>query len=202
MDELLRPLPPDLARVLAELHRRDREERASGRAREERLRAVPPEEGAWLRFWALTLRARRIVEVGTGHGVSTLWLASAALETDGEVIGLERDPRRAAAARENVRRAGVEAQVQIWVGPALELLPRIDGPVDLLFLDAEKEAYVDHLEAALPKLRPGALILAHNALSHREVLAAYERRVRQDPRMETLLVPVGRGHWVTRFRGG
>ena len=103
-------------------------------------------------------QAERILEVGTLAGYSTLWLA----RSGARVVTLEIDPRHAEVARANLDRAGVGDAVEIVVGPALETLPGVEGPFDLVFIDADKQSSADYLALALEKVRPGALIVVDN----------------------------------------
>ena len=108
--------------------------------------------------------ARRILELGTLAGYSTIWLARA-LPPGGRLVTLERDPAHAAVARGNLERAGLADRVELRVGPALETLPRLAGePFDLAFLDADKASTDLYLEHALGLLRPGGLIVADNVV--------------------------------------
>ena len=128
---------------------------------------VPPHEitplaGALLHLLARLTNARRILEIGTLAGYSTIWLARA-LPPGGELITLERDPAHARAARQNVERAGLTS-VEIIVGPALETLPPLGGAFDLIFIDADKRSNPRYLEHALRLSRPGTLIVADNVI--------------------------------------
>jgi predicted O-methyltransferase YrrM len=121
---------------------------------------VSPPQGALLELLARAIGAHRILEIGTLGGYSTLWLARA-LPPDGRLVTLEADPGHAAVARENL--AGV-AGVELIAGPALETLPRLDGPFDLVFIDADKRNNAEYLRHALRLSRPGTLIVADNVI--------------------------------------
>jgi predicted O-methyltransferase YrrM len=127
--------------------------------------AVAPNQGKLLHLLARIGGARRILEVGTLGGYSTIWLARA-LPPDGHLVTLEIDPRHAAVARSNVDRAGVGALVDIRVGPALETLPTlVDGdPFDLTFIDADKQHNADYFAWALRLSRPGSVIVVDNVV--------------------------------------
>jgi predicted O-methyltransferase YrrM len=121
---------------------------------------VSPPQGALLELLARAIGARRILEIGTLGGYSTIWLARA-LPADGRLVTLEVDPGYAAVAQENLAgRAGVE----VITGPALESLPLLDGPFDLVFIDADKRSNADYLRHALRLSRPGTLIVADNVI--------------------------------------
>ena len=124
---------------------------------------VSPALGKLLHLLARVTGARRILEVGTLGGYSTIWLARA-LPAGGRVVTLEREPRHAAVAADNIARAGLAGVVQIVVGPALETLPTLAGPFDLVFVDADKPSNADYLAHALRLSRPGTVIVVDNVV--------------------------------------
>ena len=124
---------------------------------------VSPPQGKLLHLLARAIGARRVLEIGTLGGYSTIWLGRA-LGPDGRVVTLEREPRHAAVAADNLARAGLAEQVDIVVGPALETLPDLDGPFDLVFVDADKPSNAAYLAQALRLSRPGALIVVDNVV--------------------------------------
>ncbi|NLH41175.1 MAG: hypothetical protein GX448_04990, partial [Planctomycetes bacterium] len=123
---------------------------------------VPVEDGRLLRILAESVGAKHIVEIGTSNGYSGIWQCLALKATGGKLTTFEIDARRAAMARENFRKAGVEDLVTLVEGDAHEKVAQVEGPVDILFLDADKEGYLDYLNKLLPKLRPGGLVIGHN----------------------------------------
>jgi predicted O-methyltransferase YrrM len=137
--------------------------------------AVAPHEGRLLMLLARAIAARRILEIGTLGGYSTIWLARA-LPNDGRLITLEFDPKHAAVAQANIARAGLAGVVDVRVGRAIDTLPQIQAeggaPFDLVFIDADKQGYVDYLEWSLELSRPGALIIADNVIRDGKVLDA------------------------------
>jgi caffeoyl-CoA O-methyltransferase len=128
---------------------------------------VSPVQGRLLHLLALLVRARRILEIGTLGGYSTIWLARA-LPEDGRLISLEREARHAEVARANLARAGVAARVDVRVGRALDTLAVLgtEGvePFDLVFIDADKDTYLEYLQWALRLTRSGSLIVADNVV--------------------------------------
>jgi predicted O-methyltransferase YrrM len=117
--------------------------------------AVSPPQGALLELLARAIGARAILEIGTLEGYSTLWLA----RSGASVVTLELDPDRAARAR-----AAVGDRADVIVGPALETLPTLEGPFDLIFIDADKRSNAEYLRHALRLSRPGTLIVADNVI--------------------------------------
>ena len=131
--------------------------------------AVSATQGKQLYLTALSIGAKRILEVGTLGGYSTIWLARA-LPRDGKLVSLEIDPKHAEVARANVARAGLSAQVEIQVGPAIDLLPKLQGPFDLAFIDADKESYAEYVAHALRLSRKGSVIIVDNVVREGRVI--------------------------------
>jgi predicted O-methyltransferase YrrM len=136
---------------------------------------VSPVQGKLLHLLARASGARRILEIGTLGGYSTIWLARAVPE-DGRVVTLEIDPHHAGVARANLDRAGVGARVDIRVGPALESLTALqaagEAPFDFVFIDADKQNNANYVQAAIDMARPGALIIVDNVVREGEILDA------------------------------
>ena len=125
--------------------------------------AVSMAQGKWLHLLARAMGARRILEIGTLGGFSGIWMARA-LPADGRLITLEINPTHADVARRNFARAGVADRAEVRVGPALETLPTLAGPFDLIFIDADKPGYADYFPLAVKLSRPGTLIIADNVV--------------------------------------
>jgi predicted O-methyltransferase YrrM len=130
---------------------------------------VSPMLGRLLMVLAQAQGARRILEIGTLGGYSTIWLARA-LPADGLLISLEANPKHAEVAAQNIARAGLAHVVEIMVGRALDTLPQLAAaggdPFDLFFIDADKASYGEYLQWALKLSRPGSLIIADNVVQH------------------------------------
>jgi predicted O-methyltransferase YrrM len=126
---------------------------------------VSPAQGKLLHILARTVGARRILEIGTLGGYSTIWLARA-LPDDGRLVTLEYEPAHAAVARANVARAGRAARGDKRVGAALDILPGVAplAPFDFVFIDADKVSNADYLDWALRLTRPGGLIVCDNVV--------------------------------------
>jgi caffeoyl-CoA O-methyltransferase len=123
---------------------------------------VPEEDGRILRLLTEAIGAKHVVEIGTSNGYSGIWFCLALRTTGGKLTTHDIDEGRASLARENFKRAGVDNMVTLVMGDAHETVTRIKEPIDVLFIDADKEGYLDYLTKLLPLVRPGGLILSHN----------------------------------------
>lgn len=136
---------------------------------------VSPVQGKFLHLLARAIGARRILEIGTLGGYSTIWLARA-LPDGGRVVTLELDPHHAEVARANVDRAGIGAKVEIRIGAALDTLAALAGeggaPFDLVFIDADKQNNANYVQAAIGLARPGSLIIVDNVVRDGRVIDA------------------------------
>lgn len=136
---------------------------------------VAPNQGKFLSLLARIGGARRILEIGTLGGYSTIWLARA-LPPEGRVVTLELDPKHAAVARSNLQRAGVDGQVEVRVGRALESLTALtrEGvpPFDFVFIDADKQSIPEYFQHSLALTRPGAVIVVDNVIRRGAVIDA------------------------------
>lgn len=151
---------------------------------------VPTSDGRLLRLLTETTGAKHVVEVGTSNGYSGIWFCLALRKTDGKLTTYEIDAKRAKLARENFKRAGVEELVTLVEGDAHKGITNLKGPVDILFLDADKVGYPDYIEKILPLLRPGGLIIAHNTTSHGKHMDKYFDAVLEKPEFETFFLHV------------
>ena len=144
---------------------------------------VAPNQGKLLHLFARMQGARRILEIGTLGGYSTIWLARA-LPADGKIVTLELEPRHAEVARGNFARAGLGALIDLRVGPALALLPVLAGegldPFDFVFIDADKASIAEYFTWALRLSRPGAVIIVDNVIRQGAVIDAMS----QDPSVQ------------------
>jgi caffeoyl-CoA O-methyltransferase len=132
-------------------------------------------QGKFLHILARLSQARKILEIGTLAGYSTIWLARA-LPDKGQLVTLELDQKHASVAKKNIERAGLASKVDIRIGNALHLLPRLESdglaPFDMIFIDADKLPYAEYFQWALRLSRPGTLIVADNVIREGKVLEA------------------------------
>jgi predicted O-methyltransferase YrrM len=154
---------------------------------------VPLADGRMLRLLTETAGAKNVVEIGTSTGLSGLWLCLALQKTGGKLTTFEYDAGRAATARRHFKAAGVDGIVTVVEGDAHETIARLKAPIDVVFIDADKEGYVDYLNKLLPLVRPGGLILAHNV----GMVNDYDKLVTSNPGLETLFYMEGEGLGIT-----
>jgi predicted O-methyltransferase YrrM len=148
-------------------------------------------------------KCRKLLEVGTSYGYSTLWLAEAARATEGQLVTLELQAAKAEHARAQIARAGLAEQVEFRIGDALATLKDLTGPFDFVLIDLWKHLYVPVFDLVYPKLAPGAIIVADNMITPEGARAdaiAYRRHVRAARQMTSVLLPVGSGIEVSRFQ--
>jgi caffeoyl-CoA O-methyltransferase len=177
-------------RYLEETDMRDRQD---GTPHLARLRQIPAETGRFLALMAAGGANGRYLEIGTSAGYSTLWLSLAGKPiTTFEVL-----PEKAALARETFAQAGIADAVTLIQGDAREYLPDYQD-VAFCFLDAEKDIYEACYDLLVPRLVSGGLLIADNAVSHEEALRPFIQRVLADERVDTLVIPIGKGELVVR----
>lgn len=162
---------------------------------------VPVEDGRFLRLLAESIGAKHIVEIGTSNGYSGIWQCLALKATGGKLTTFEIDARRAAMARENFKKAGVDDIVTLVEGNAHDKVTEITGPIDIAFIDADKEGYTDYLTKLLPKVRPGGLIIAHN-ITPGMADPQYIEAITTSPDLETTFYTQGGGVSVTLKKRG
>ncbi|MGI8614344.1 MAG: O-methyltransferase [Nocardioidaceae bacterium] len=187
---------------------------ARARAHEVGVTPVGAGGGATLRFVASLVQARAVVEVGTGTGVSGLWLLRG-MRRDGVLTSVDLEAEHQRLARDSFGEAGIASQrFRLIQGAALDVLPRLtDGHYDLVFLDGDKKEYADYVGEALRLLRPGGIMAVDNALWHDRVADPAQRdedtvtiremgkALRDDERWLPLLLPVGDGLLLAQVVG-
>ena len=161
------------------------EEMAQGEGRG--MRNVSPEDGRLLRLLTEATDAKQVVEIGTSNGYSGIWFCLALRTTGGRLTTHEIDASRAALARENFERAGVTQLVTLVEGNAHEEVTKLQGPIDVLFLDADKSGYIDYLDKLLPLVPPGGLVVAHN-MQRNMADPRYLEAITSNPDLETIFL--------------
>ena len=197
---MFNPLPERVINRMKQLERQDAADRLDGTPVSRRLRQISPETGRFLALLAAMAPPGKWVEIGTSAGYSTLWLSLAARETGNKVTTFDVDPAKVRLAQETFHQAGVEDWVESVEADARQQLPALEG-VSFCFIDTEKELYLDCYELVVPTMVPGGILVADNAISHREDLAAFIEHVMHDNRVDALMVPIGLGDLLCRKRG-
>lgn len=168
---------------------------------------IHPEDGRMLQFLLGLVGACRVVEIGTLAGYSATWIARG-LPEGGQLVSVEREPDRADLARRYLAEAGLADRVEVRIGEALSVLADLsaDGPFDAIFMDAGRDIYPACLDWALDNIRPGGLILAHNAFMRGRIvdpaeqsdrviqyMQTFNHRIAEDPRLDGMIIPIGDG---------
>ena len=183
--------------VLRRLEEEDAREEAAGNRLRERSLAIAPTSGALLFALCSGQPACEVLEIGGSRGYSTIWLGAAVRLLGGHVTSLEADPNKLAVSAANVADAGLADWVDILSGDAFDTLATLDGPYDVVFLDAWKNDYEALFGLVRPKLEPGSIVVADNVVSHRDALGAYSAARQSDPTLVSVTVPLDSGLEVT-----
>jgi len=190
-------IPPAVLECMHHLEQIDAADRLDGTPQPQRLRQVPPETGRFLALLAASAPDGTYLEIGTSAGYSTLWLALACRALGRRITTFELLPEKVALARETFHMAGVDEVIELVHGDARDFLASYSG-VAFCFLDAEKGVYADCYELLVPRMLPGGLLVADNAINHRAVLQPMIDHALGDPRVDALVVPIGSGELVCR----
>ena len=198
---------PVIERVLADFEHRAEDERrraaSPGVSRDDLLLSVGREAGILLYLLATGANARRILELGSSYGYSTVWLGAAARATGGKVTSLELKDYKIEHARQALARAGLSTRVEFHAGDCLDSLRTLPGPFDFVLLDVWKDMYLPCFDLVHPKLERGGVIAADNMVlpeSARVHADAYRQRVRAAGDMDSVLLEVGNGIEISRKR--
>ena len=196
---MFQDIPQRIRQKMDELEKRDAIDRVDGTAMLDRLRQIPPETGKFLALLAASAPKGAWIEIGTSAGYSTLWLALACRERGQTLTTFEILAAKSEMAAQTIAAAGVNDVVTLVEG---DFLAHVDtlGDIGFCFLDAEKEIYGSCYEAIVPRLVPGALLVADNAISRQADLQPMIDAALSDPRVDALVVPIGTGELVCRKR--
>ena len=192
-------VPQPIQQKMEELEKRDSIDRIDGTAMLDRLRQIPPETGRFLALLAASAPKGAWIEIGTSAGYSTLWLALACREHGQTLTTFEILAAKSAIAAQTIAAAEVSDVVTLVEG---DFLTHIDGLGDIgfCFLDAEKDIYGPCYDVIVPRLVPGGLLVADNAISRQTDLQPMLDAALSDPRVDALVVPIGTGELVCRKR--
>ena len=176
----------------------DKKDRDDGTAQARRLRQIPPETGKFIATLAAKCsRDGEFIEIGTSAGYSTLWLSLAAKEIGVKIKTFEILPEKVKLAKETFRMTGSEKYVELIEGDFLSHCDTIKK-ISFCFLDAEKEVYLECFKAVAPKLMENGLLVADNAISHRDGVKPMMDAATADKRFDCLTVPIGTGEFICR----
>ncbi|HEY1211408.1 MAG TPA: O-methyltransferase [Nitrososphaera sp.] len=189
--------------VISRLDKRSNKERR-GRAKivpEHEMLAITSDTGSFLSILLKAIKAKRILEVGTSSGFSTLWFADAVgKDRRSRLITIEMNPLKVEWALKNFKEAGVDNIIEIRQGTALEVLHKLKGKFDFVFLDADKENITKYFDLVLPMVRIGGIIAADNMLypvGYRPSMRRYAQHVRGKSNVQSVTVPIGMGEEIT-----
>jgi predicted O-methyltransferase YrrM len=193
MDQRLRELLQEI-----ETHGLENDARATEHAR--KMLNLEPASAQLLSILVRASGVTRALEIGTSSAYSTIWLAWSLAPAGGRIISVDRSPDKHTLARENLRRANLLDRVELRTGDATEIARQLAGPFDLVFLDADRRKFPEHMQVLLPKLAPKVLLIADNVFSHPEEIAEYLKLVSSLPDFQHTTVPVGKGLSIA-YRG-
>lgn len=188
---------PELAERLTQLSILGQTHDALEADHSKRMLNITPETGQLLWILLRAIDAKRVLEIGTSNGYSTIWLADAIAESGGRVITLERSADKIGMADAQLQQAELRDAVEIVEGAALDSLNELEGEFDLVFLDADRGSYLDYLPLIVERLRPGGLLVTDNVTSHPEEVAAFLEAVQAEERLATVTVPIGKGEEIS-----
>lgn len=190
-------------KVIARLNRQSNRER-SGKAKvapDQEMLAITADTGIFFSVLLKAIKARCILEVGTSAGYSTLWFADAMGRSHStRIVTIEMNPQKVEWALKNFKEAGLDKMIEIKQGIALDLLPKLKGKFDFVFLDADKENIIRYFDIVLPMVRIGGIIATDNMFypdHFRPAMRKYARHVHGKPNIQSVTVPIGMGEEIT-----
>ncbi len=149
---------------------------------ETRLRMLP-EDARLVHLLTLLANAQKALEIGTFHGYSSIWMAMALEQTGGELVTIEIDPERLKIAKSNLLQAGLSTRVQCLEGDAHEVAKKVEGPFDVVLIDADKDRTDDYFRTIFPKLSPGGVIILNHVVAFQDLMENYFTLVDSTPQM-------------------
>jgi predicted O-methyltransferase YrrM len=194
-------MEPGIRAILSEMEEQGRCHDAQERDRSRQLLNLEPRTAQLLSILVRSSDRRRVLEIGTSNGYSTIWLAWS-VGPRGRLISIDRDAHKQEQADANLRRAGLRDTVDLLLGEATPIVAALAGPFDCVFFDADRHSAPEQVAALLPKLAPDAFLLADNVLSHPDEIAGYLAALEGLPDFDRLVVPIGKGLSVAYRKGG
>lgn len=189
---MFHPIPQPMLERMAYLEAIDVRDRLDGTPKSRRVRQIPPETGRFLALMAASAPPGAVIEIGASAGYSAMWLALACRQRGDRLTTFDFDAEKVKLAGETFRLAGIEDLVQLVHGDARLYLGDIQ-PIAFCFIDCEKETYGEVYELAVPRLVGGGLLVADNVINQRDELEPFIERALSDPRLDALIVPIGKG---------
>jgi predicted O-methyltransferase YrrM len=193
-------LDKNLREFLRELEEKGLENDAHATERPRMMLNLEPASAQLISILVRASGVTRAVEIGTSNAYSTIWLAWSLAPAGGKIVSIDRNPDKHALARENLRRANLLDRVELRTGDAPDILRQLEGPFDLVFLDADRRNFPEQIQILLPKLSRKVLVIADNVLSHPEEIAEYLKLISSLPDFQHTIVPVGKGLSIA-YRG-
>jgi len=190
-------IPKEVAARMDILQALDKEHRGTDMPHVQRLRQIPPETGKFIALLAVLAPGGTYLEIGTSGGYSALWLSLACREVGRKLVTFELMEEKINLAKETFKAAEVEDVVELVEGDAREYLDGYKN-VSFCFLDPEKEVYTDCYDKIIPNMIAGGILVADNAISHKDVLEPFLNRAMSDNRVDAVVVPIGRGELLCR----
>ena len=159
-----------------------------------RYRNIEPESAQFLSMLVTIQQSKKLLEIGTSTGYSTLWLADAVKTTKGHLTTLEIDAERSRQAKSNIQAFGLQDQVEFWVGDAQTFLNDATEQYDLILLDAERDAYIEYWASIKHLLKhPNGVLIVDNVISHAEQVADFIKIIQQDDHYTSQTLAIGAG---------
>jgi len=190
-------IPKQVQDRMSYLEAIDAKDRDDGTERLKRLRQITPDTGKFIALLASIAPAGNLIEIGTSAGYSALWISLACIEKETKITTFEILDEKYNLAQETFSAANVSNYINLIKGDACRLLKDIDD-VSFCFLDAEKEIYDKLYDIVIPKMVTGGILVADNAINHRETLQPMLDKALDDERIDALIVPIGKGELVCR----
>ena len=183
----------EIRKFLHELQEQGRAHDANEADHSRKVLNLEPDSAEIVSMLARGSGAKRVLEIGTSNGYSTIWLAASVTPAGGSVISIDRSIEKQKMARENLSRAGLLEAVDLRCGDATETVAALPGPFDFVFFDADRIDADKQLTLLLPKLAPSAFLVADNALSHPAEIADYLTMINGLDHFQHVLIRVGKG---------
>jgi caffeoyl-CoA O-methyltransferase len=149
---------------------------------------VPREDAKFLGMLIGMTGAKRVLEVGTANGYSAIWMGLALEKTDGKLTSIEINPEKAKEARAHLQTMKLDGRVTVLEGDAHKIVRQLEGPWDLIFIDADMGRDLDYFEALFPKLAPGGVLARHNAIKYASTMKDYLDAVKAHPQLDTVIL--------------